>query len=137
MLCTIHIQLTQFEVLQLILAEVSLKGLMKVPCFESTGDRANTVLKTNGLLCIYFFSRPLEIFGYRLIIFNLQIIYFFLKIIWNISLPDRSWSDGILSCIILFQFVWGKSIWSENNQLVIDKILITEIDFYWSKRIVD
>ena len=44
-LCMMHIQLTLFEVLQLMAAEVSLKGLEKVPCFESTEDRANTVLK--------------------------------------------------------------------------------------------
>ena len=30
-------------------AGVFLKGLVKVPCFESTEDCANIVLKTNGL----------------------------------------------------------------------------------------
>ena len=43
----IHIQLTQFEVL-LMAAEVSLQVLEKLPCFESTEDRANSVLKPNG-----------------------------------------------------------------------------------------
>ena len=43
------LQLIQNEVLQVMSAGVFLKGLVKVPYFESTEDCANIVLKTNGL----------------------------------------------------------------------------------------
>ena len=36
-------------ILQVMSAEVSLKGLVKVPCIELTEDCGNNALKTNGL----------------------------------------------------------------------------------------